>query len=78
MSVVGFYGLLAPAGLSPSVLARLNGDVTAILATNEVKDRFAALLTDASSMPSDKFTQLLASEQTLWRDVVKKSGSKFD
>ncbi|MFZ4745178.1 MAG: Bug family tripartite tricarboxylate transporter substrate binding protein, partial [Limnohabitans sp.] len=69
MSVVGFYGLLAPAGLSPSVLARLNGDVTAILATNEVKDRFAALLTDASSMTSDKFTQLLASEQTLWRDV---------
>jgi tripartite-type tricarboxylate transporter receptor subunit TctC len=78
VEVVGFYGLLAPAGLPAPVLARLNAEMTAALGNAALKEQFAAAATDALAMPADQFARRLADEVVLWRDVVKKSGSKFD
>ena len=78
VEVVGFYGLLAPAGLPVEVLSKLNAEVTTVLGSAAVKDQFAASLTDVLAMPADQFARRLAAEVVLWKDVVKKSGSKFD
>ena len=78
VEVIGFYGLLAPAGLPVEVLSKLNAEVTTVLGSTAVKDQFAASLTDALAMPADQFARRLAAEVVLWKDVVKKSGSKFD
>ena len=78
LEVVGFYGLLAPAGLPADVLAKLNAEVGAVLVSAAVKEQFATSATDALAMPPDAFARRLAAEVVLWRDVVKKSGSKFD
>ncbi|MBC7939994.1 MAG: tripartite tricarboxylate transporter substrate binding protein [Chitinophagaceae bacterium] len=78
VDVVGFYGLLAPAGLPAEVLAKLNAEVSAVLATAAVKEQFAAAATDALAMPADQFARRFAAEVVLWKGVVKTSGSKFD
>jgi tripartite-type tricarboxylate transporter receptor subunit TctC len=78
LEVVGFYGLFAPARLPAPVLQRLHADVAAVLGTQEIRDRFAAGLTDAVAMPQEQFARMLATEVALWRDVVRSSGSKFD
>jgi tripartite-type tricarboxylate transporter receptor subunit TctC len=78
VEVIGFYGLLAPAHLPADVLSKLNAEVSAVLASAEVKQQFAASATDALAMPSDQFAHRMATEVELWKDVVKKSGSKFD
>lgn len=78
VEVVGFYGLLAPAGLPAAVLAKLNAEMTAVLLSAAVREQFATAATDALAMPSDQFARRLAQEVVLWREVVKKSGSKFD
>ena len=78
LEVVGFYGLFAPAKLPAPVLSKLNTEVAAVLHSQEIKDRFAAGLTDAVAMPQDQFTRMVAGEVALWREVVKTSGSKFE
>jgi tripartite-type tricarboxylate transporter receptor subunit TctC len=78
LEVVGFYGLLAPAGLPADVLAKVNAEVGAVLGSAALKEQFATSATDPLAMPPEAFARRMAAEVVLWRDVVKKSGSKFD
>jgi tripartite-type tricarboxylate transporter receptor subunit TctC len=78
VEVVGFYGLLAPAGLPAEVLNKLNAELTAALGSPAIKEQFTAAATEPLAMPAEQFSRRLAAEAVLWRDVVKKSGSKFE
>lgn len=78
LEVIGFYGLFAPTGIPAPVLTRLNTELAGVLGSQEIRDRFAAGLTDAVAMPHEQFALMLANEVALWRDVVKTSGSKFE
>jgi tripartite-type tricarboxylate transporter receptor subunit TctC len=68
------YGLLAPAGTPPEVIARLNKELRAALATDEVKQRLA--IEGAEPIPSspEEYAAEIDAEEKQWSAVVKSIG----
>lgn len=73
-----WYGLGAPKGTPPEVIARLNEEVNKALADPAIKTRLAEL--GATPLPGSAadFGRLLVDETDKWAKVVKMSGAKPD
>jgi tripartite-type tricarboxylate transporter receptor subunit TctC len=69
-----WVGMLAPTGTPPAIVERLNKEVTAALASPEVKDRLAALGADAAPMPAADFDKMIAQELKDNAALVKQAG----
>ncbi|HEX9073772.1 MAG TPA: tripartite tricarboxylate transporter substrate binding protein [Pseudolabrys sp.] len=72
------YGLMAPAGTPPAVIARLNKDLNAALATADVKARLAT--EGAESLPGtpEDYAADVAGDEKKWGGLVKKLGLKVE
>ena len=73
-----FQGIVGPNGIPREVVARLNTELTRILNTAEMKERFAKQGTEVRTGSADSFGQWLRTEQARWAKVVKDSGAKFE
>jgi len=73
-----WFGLLAPAGTPPAVIARLNGEVAAWLGTPEAKEKLLALGANAAGGTPEDFAKHIAAETAKWAKVVRESGAKVD
>ena len=71
-----WYGLSAPAGTSRDIVTRLNRDVSAILALQDVRELLQQQGADAAPTTPDGFESYIKSEITKWAKVVKSSGAK--
>jgi tripartite-type tricarboxylate transporter receptor subunit TctC len=75
---VQYYGLAAPAGTPRPIVERLNKELRAILATDEMKK----LLRDAGSDPTpstpEEYAANIKHEEGKWADLVKKLGLKLE
>ena len=69
-----WYGLLAPAGTSSEVLARLNTEMNAILAEKPVRDAFAKQGLEATGGAALRLAEAMASERELWRKIAELTG----
>jgi len=69
-----WVGMLAPAGTPPAVVERLNKEVTAALATAEIKSRLAALGADGAPMAPTDFDKLIARELVENAALAKEAG----
>lgn len=76
--VVGFYGLLAPAGTPVAVVERLSAAFKATLETPDVRTRMVTQGADPAFLGSADFGKFLAHEMPRWAEVVKRSGAKLD
>lgn len=76
--VVGWGGIIGPANLPAEIVARLNAEIRAALASPAVRERFKAL--DAEAVPStpEEFRELSRRETVKWAEVVRISGAKLD
>jgi tripartite-type tricarboxylate transporter receptor subunit TctC len=73
-----WYGVLAPKGTSPAVVARLNKEIDAILKLPEVATAFEAQgMVPASSTP-EEFGALIQKDARRWADVVQRGGITAD
>jgi tripartite-type tricarboxylate transporter receptor subunit TctC len=73
-----FQGVVGPAGLPKNVVTKLNGELTRVLNTAEMKERFAKQGTEVRTGTSESFGAWLGAEQAKWAKVVRESGVKFD
>lgn len=71
-----WIGLFAPARTPPAIVARLNQEVQAALASPEVKERFAKLGADPLPMTVDAFRNFLTQEFKVSEQIVKAAGIK--
>lgn len=72
-----WYGMMAPAGTSKDIVARLNTEVNKALGLQDVKDRMAGAGIDAAAPNSAAdFTRFLRDELAKWGPVVKAAGAK--
>jgi tripartite-type tricarboxylate transporter receptor subunit TctC len=78
LEVVGFYGVLAPAGTPPDVVARLSDAFKQVLETPEIRTRMTSQGADPAFMGSADFGRYLAAQMPLWAKAVKDSGTKLD
>jgi tripartite-type tricarboxylate transporter receptor subunit TctC len=68
------YGLVAPAGTPPDVIAKLNGALNNALAEPQVRSRLAADGTETLPGTPDAYAADIASEEAKWGAIIKKAG----
>jgi tripartite-type tricarboxylate transporter receptor subunit TctC len=73
-----WFGLLAPANTPREVVTRVQQDVVKILATPEMRERFAAQGAVPVGDTPAQFTAFIKSEIDKWTQVVKFSGARVD
>lgn len=72
------YGLVAPAGSPPAVIALLNKELNAALATEDVKSRLATEGAEALPGTPQAYAADIAREEKKWGNLVKKLGLKVE
>jgi tripartite-type tricarboxylate transporter receptor subunit TctC len=70
-----WIGLLAPAGTPKDVIARLNGEITKLIRTDEVKKLIAPTGMDPDPDTPEKFAAYLKADYDKWGKVVRDSGA---
>ena len=71
-------GIIAPTGLPPAVLAKLNGAVNEAIRSPIFMDRFALIGDEpAGGTPAD-FAETIRRDSARWAEVIRRSGARID
>jgi tripartite-type tricarboxylate transporter receptor subunit TctC len=73
-----WWGILAPAGLSPAIAQKISADIAEILKTPEMVEVLAKQGATPLITSSGAFRDLLAQDIEKWRKVVKASGATIN
>jgi len=73
-----WYGVVAPAGTPPEIIAKLNQQINKSLASPEIGARLASEGAEATPNSPKVFADLIASELARWRTVIEKGGVKVE
>jgi len=73
-----WFGLLAPAGTPPEIVARIQQEVAKSLNTPAIKEKLLAQGAIPSGNTPAEFAKFIDAEHKKWAQVVKNSGAKVD
>ncbi|HYK15664.1 MAG TPA: tripartite tricarboxylate transporter substrate-binding protein, partial [Burkholderiales bacterium] len=73
-----WFGIFAPAGTPPEIVARLNAEVVRLLHTAEMRERLALLGAEPIGNKPDEFAAFIKAEIPKYAKVIKASGAKVD
>ncbi len=74
MAIYSWAALLAPAGLSKTLLNKLQGEAARMLTVQAVRERFAAQDAELVGSRPDEFAETLQSEIQRWSEVIHMAG----
>jgi tripartite-type tricarboxylate transporter receptor subunit TctC len=77
-NVSSWFGLYAPAGTPPEIIAKWNAEVARILKMPDVRERLLTLGADPGGNSAEEFGAFTRAEIARWATVVKKAGVKVD
>jgi tripartite-type tricarboxylate transporter receptor subunit TctC len=66
-----WWGLLAPAGTPPEVVARLNAEVNKVLATAELRAAFLKEGAEAAPLTPAQFAAVIAADVPRWQKIAR-------
>jgi tripartite-type tricarboxylate transporter receptor subunit TctC len=73
-----WFGLLAPAGTPPEVIAKWNADLVKVLNAPDVRERMLAQGAEPTPTTPAEFAAFIAKEREKYAKIVKASGAKVD
>lgn len=73
---VGWFGVVAPVGTPPEVVAKLNGAITAALSDPAIRQRIVAVGAEPAPMTPERFAAFIRSETEKWSAVIAKASAK--
>ena len=73
-----WWGIVAPAGTPPAIVAKLHTDIAAVQNSEETKKQFSTQGAEVVQMSSAAFGTFMESEMNKWQRVVKESGIKAE
>ncbi len=73
-----WYGILVPAGTPADVVKKLQEESLKALKSSSVTERFASDNAVTGGGPSSEFAAFIASEQKIWKEIVKQARIKPD
>ncbi len=73
---IGWYGMVAPAGTPPEIVAKLNEAIVAVLLMPEIQDRIRSVGAEPAPMTPAEFGQFIKNEKAKWAEVIARSGVK--
>jgi tripartite-type tricarboxylate transporter receptor subunit TctC len=71
--VNSWYGLCAPAATPTAVLDKVHADLTAVLRTPDVQQRFEQLVIEVAPTSRDEFARFIHAETARWARVVREA-----
>ena len=74
--VVGWYGIVGPAGLPRDITLKISTEISRMLATEEVRSRFLREGAEPVGSAPDSFAAFLAQDQAKWAKVIKAANIK--
>lgn len=74
----GWFGILAPGATPAPVVQRLNAEITAVLRSPDVRERFAAAGLEPLPSTPEAMAALMKTETVKWAKVIKESGASID
>jgi tripartite-type tricarboxylate transporter receptor subunit TctC len=69
-NVINYWGIVAPAGTSPDVVARLNAEVQKVLAQPEVRERLEREGAELIPGPPQRLGTLIEADLRGWRKLI--------
>ncbi|MBI3042110.1 MAG: tripartite tricarboxylate transporter substrate binding protein [Betaproteobacteria bacterium] len=76
--VINWFGILAPAGTPRAIVARLNKEFNAGLASPELRKQLSARGADVAGGTPEDFARVIRADFAKWARVVKASGARVD
>ena len=76
--IATWFGIFAPAGTPPDIVARLNSEIVRILHTPEMKERLALLGAEPIGNKPDEFAAFVRAEIPKYAKVIQASGARAD
>jgi tripartite-type tricarboxylate transporter receptor subunit TctC len=76
--VTQWFGLFAPAGTQPSIIGRMQSEVSRAMAQPPVRDKLVQSALDPVGNTAQEFAARIASEAKLWPRAVKELGMPVD
>ena len=76
--VIGWYGVLAPAGTPPAIVDRLHAEIVKILAQRDIRERIAG---DGAEVVGDtpaQFAAFLKADIARWAPLIKQSSARLE
>lgn len=71
-----WFGVFAPAGLSPAIVTRLNGEIVKIIKRPDIREVVSRLGGDLVGDSPEEFAAFLKAEISKWAVVIKESGAQ--
>jgi tripartite-type tricarboxylate transporter receptor subunit TctC len=75
---VNWWGIVAPAGTPPEIVARLHKAITEVQDSPEVQKQFSTEGAEVIKKSTDEFGAFMVSEMNKWEHVVKEGGIKAE
>jgi tripartite-type tricarboxylate transporter receptor subunit TctC len=76
--VVGWYGVIGPAGLPAPVVTRLHDEFVKVLNRPDVRERILADGSEPDGTSPEEFRQFMLADLAKWAKLVKESGAKLE
>lgn len=76
--VVGWYGVIGPAGLPGPIVGRLHDEFVKVLNRPDVRERIVADGSEPAGTNPEEFRQFMLADLAKWAKLVKESGAKLD
>jgi tripartite-type tricarboxylate transporter receptor subunit TctC len=76
--VVGWYGVLGPAGLPKAVVTRLHDELVKVLNQPDMRERIVADGSEPVGNTPEEFRRFMRADLDKWAKLVKESGAKLE
>jgi tripartite-type tricarboxylate transporter receptor subunit TctC len=76
--VITWNGVLGPAGLPQASVERLHQAIVKIMSAQEMKERMAAIASEATTTTPEQFGELLRKDFARWLKVIKDTGARAE
>ena len=76
--IVNWYGLLAPSGIPPAIVERLNKVLNQVLRRPEVRDRLTNAGLEVVGSTAEEFRNFRIADFARWGEIVRKANIKFE
>jgi tripartite-type tricarboxylate transporter receptor subunit TctC len=72
----GWYGFMAPAATTPSIVSRVASELQRVLADPQVKEKLLVQGLEPSSKSGPEFGRFIEDESRRWTELIRKTGLK--
>jgi len=72
--VIGFFGVMAPAGTPREIVTRLNGELAKSLSRPDVREKFSAQALDPGKMTAEQYADFIKAQAVKFDKLIREAG----